>query len=34
MRIAIVGTGHIGSTLARHFVDSGYDVVVSNSRRT
>ena len=32
MRIAIVGTGHIGSTLARHFVDSGYDVVVSNSR--
>ncbi len=32
MRIAIVGTGHIGSTLARHFVDVGHSVVLSNSR--
>jgi 8-hydroxy-5-deazaflavin:NADPH oxidoreductase len=32
MRIAIVGTGHIGSTLARHFVDVGHEVVLSNSR--
>jgi 8-hydroxy-5-deazaflavin:NADPH oxidoreductase len=32
MRIAIVGTGHIGSTLARHFVDAGHEVVLSNSR--
>ena len=32
MRIAIVGTGHIGSTLARRFVDVGHDVIISNSR--
>jgi 8-hydroxy-5-deazaflavin:NADPH oxidoreductase len=32
MRIAIVGTGHIGSTLARHFAAVGHDVVLSNSR--
>lgn len=32
MRIAIVGTGHVGSTLSRRFVDVGHDVIVSNSR--
>ncbi len=32
MRIAIVGSGNIGSTLARHFVDAGHEVIVSNSR--
>jgi 8-hydroxy-5-deazaflavin:NADPH oxidoreductase len=32
VRIAIVGTGHIGATLAERFVDVGRDVVVSNSR--
>jgi predicted dinucleotide-binding enzyme len=25
MRIGIIGTGHIGGTLARHFVDAGDD---------
>jgi 8-hydroxy-5-deazaflavin:NADPH oxidoreductase len=32
MRIGIIGTGHIGGTLARHFVDVGHEVAVSNSR--
>lgn len=32
MRIGIIGTGHIGGTLARHFVDAGHEVAVSNSR--
>lgn len=32
MRIGIIGTGHIGSTLARHFVDAGHEVAVANSR--
>jgi len=31
-RIGIIGSGHIGSTLARGLVDRGYEVVVSNSR--
>jgi 8-hydroxy-5-deazaflavin:NADPH oxidoreductase len=30
--IGFIGSGHIGSTLARLAVDAGYDVVVSNSR--
>lgn len=30
--IGFIGSGHIGSTLARLAVDHGYDVVVSNSR--
>ena len=30
--IGFIGAGHIGSTLARDFVDHGYDVVLSNSR--
>jgi predicted dinucleotide-binding enzyme len=30
--IGLIGAGHIGSTLARDFVDHGYDVVLSNSR--
>jgi predicted dinucleotide-binding enzyme len=32
MRIGIIGVGHIGSTLARHFVRVGHEVVLSNSR--
>ena len=32
MRIGIIGAGHIGGTLARHFVDVGHEVAVSNSR--
>lgn len=30
--LALIGSGHIGSTLARLAVDAGLDVVVSNSR--
>ena len=30
--IGFIGSGHIGSRLARLAVASGYDVVVSNSR--
>jgi 8-hydroxy-5-deazaflavin:NADPH oxidoreductase len=30
MRIGIVGAGHIGGTLARHFVGAGHDVAISN----
>jgi predicted dinucleotide-binding enzyme len=32
MKIGIIGAGHIGSTLARHFVRIGHDAVISNSR--
>jgi predicted dinucleotide-binding enzyme len=32
MRIGIIGAGHIGSTLARHFVRVGHEVAISNSR--
>jgi predicted dinucleotide-binding enzyme len=32
MRIGIIGAGHIGGTLASHFVDAGHEVAVSNSR--
>lgn len=32
MRIGIIGAGHIGATLAGHFVRLGHDVAVSNSR--
>src|SRR5262245_44745560 len=32
MRIGIIGVGHIGGTLAKHFVDAGHEVAVSNSR--
>lgn len=32
MRIGIIGTGHIGSTLAGHFVTAGHDVALANSR--
>jgi predicted dinucleotide-binding enzyme len=32
LRIGIIGAGHIGRTLAAHFVRAGHDVVVSNSR--
>ena len=32
MRIGIIGSGNIGGTLARRFVDAGHEVAVSNSR--
>ena len=32
MRIGIIGSGHIGRTLAEHFVRVGHAVVMSNSR--
>ncbi|MEE6263882.1 NADPH-dependent F420 reductase [Plantactinospora sonchi] len=32
MRIGIVGTGHVGGTLARLFSKAGHEVVVANSR--
>ncbi len=32
MKIGIIGTGEIGSTLTRHFARLGHDVVIANSR--
>jgi predicted dinucleotide-binding enzyme len=32
MKIGILGAGHIGATLARHFVAAGHDVALGNSR--
>ena len=32
MRIGVIGTGHIGGTLAQHFVAAGHEVAVANSR--
>jgi predicted dinucleotide-binding enzyme len=32
MKIGIIGSGHIGGTLAKRFADAGHEVVVSNSR--
>jgi predicted dinucleotide-binding enzyme len=32
MKIGIIGAGHIGSTLARHFTGAGHDVAIANSR--
>lgn len=32
MRIGIIGAGHIGGTLAGHFVRVGHDVAIGNSR--
>src|SRR5204862_284704 len=32
MKIGMIGAGHIGSALARHFADAGHDVAISNSR--
>ena len=32
MKIGIIGSGRIGATCARLFVDSGHDVVLANSR--
>lgn len=32
MRIGIIGVGHIGGTLAAHFVAAGHEVAISNSR--
>ncbi|MEG3853711.1 MULTISPECIES: NAD(P)-binding domain-containing protein [unclassified Microcoleus] len=32
MNIGILGTGHIGKTLARKLAEAGHDVKVANSR--
>jgi predicted dinucleotide-binding enzyme len=32
LKIGIIGTGEIGSTLIRHFTRLGHDVVMANSR--
>jgi predicted dinucleotide-binding enzyme len=32
VRIGIIGAGHIGGTLAAHFVAAGHEVAISNSR--
>jgi predicted dinucleotide-binding enzyme len=32
MKIGIIGAGAIGTTLAKHFTEAGYDVIISNSR--
>jgi predicted dinucleotide-binding enzyme len=32
LKIGIIGAGHIGSTLTRHFTRLGHEVVVANSR--
>ncbi len=32
LKIGIIGAGHIGSALTRHFMRLGHDVVVANSR--
>jgi predicted dinucleotide-binding enzyme len=32
MKIGIIGSGHVGSALAKKFVAAGHEVAVSNSR--
>jgi hypothetical protein len=32
MRIGIIGAGHVGSTLAKHFVSAGHEVAIANTR--
>jgi predicted dinucleotide-binding enzyme len=32
MHIAVIGSGKIGATAARLFVDAGHDVTIANSR--
>jgi predicted dinucleotide-binding enzyme len=32
MKIGIIGSGHIGGTLAKEFVEHGHEVAISNSR--
>jgi hypothetical protein len=32
MRIGIIGTGHVGGTLAKHLASVGHDVAIANSR--
>jgi predicted dinucleotide-binding enzyme len=32
MRVGVIGSGHIGATVARRLVESGHEVAISNSR--
>ena len=32
MRVGVIGSGHIGATVARRLVDHGHEVAISNSR--
>jgi predicted dinucleotide-binding enzyme len=32
MKVGVIGSGHIGATVARRLVDSGHEVAISNSR--
>lgn len=32
MKIGIIGAGAIGTTIAKHLTEAGYDVIISNSR--
>jgi predicted dinucleotide-binding enzyme len=32
MKVGIIGAGHIGATLGRHFVAAGHEIAISNSR--
>jgi predicted dinucleotide-binding enzyme len=32
MNIGIIGAGHVGGTLAKHFAAAGHDVAIANSR--
>ncbi len=31
MRIGFIGAGNVGQTMARHFINAGHQVVMSNS---
>jgi hypothetical protein len=33
MRIGVIGSGHIGSAIARHWVEAGHDVILSAKHR-
>jgi predicted dinucleotide-binding enzyme len=32
MKIGIIGAGSIGTTIAKHLTEAGYDIIISNSR--
>ena len=32
MKIGVIGTGSMGSAFARHAVNVGYEIILSNSR--